>query len=146
MTSRQCAECDQANPNDGKYCVHCGAKLSPPSGQLTSALVILWTGRRGRQYAHLFEHLFPRREISFKPSWSWAAALVPFWMIYRRLYLEWLLFFAVDFFLGLTGVPFWPLTFIVQGLFGNALYFLALERRARREAETRAEIEAHQYG
>jgi hypothetical protein len=147
MTSQRCEECEQVSPNDAKYCVHCGKKLSPPNGQLTPELVILWTaGSRGPQYAKLFERLYPRGEISLKPSWSWAAFLVPFWMIYRRLYLEWLLFLAVDTFLGATGVDFWPLTFIVQGLFGNALYFMALERRARRTAQTQADIRAHQYG
>jgi hypothetical protein len=44
MTSRHCAECDQANPGDARYCVHCGAKLSgaklsESEGGLTAALV-----------------------------------------------------------------------------------------------------------
>jgi hypothetical protein len=145
--SRRCQDCELTSPNDARYCVHCGKRLPEPTGHLTAELVLLWTaGSRGRQYAALFERLFPTGEASFKPSWSWAACLVPLWMIYRRLYLAWLLVVATSVLLGVAEVPLWPLLWIGQGLFGNALYFLALERRARRAARPRADVGAHQYG
>jgi hypothetical protein len=143
---KRCAACEQTNPDDSRYCVHCGANLSEPDGQLTPAQIILWSKRRGPAYARVFSRLFPRGEISFKPSWNWAAALVPFWMIYRGLYFEWLLFLLTALLLGAAEVSISPLSWILQGLFGNALYFMALERRARREAEARADVAAHQYG
>jgi hypothetical protein len=143
---KRCPDCERTNPDDGRYCVHCGASLTRPDGELTPAQIILWSKRRGAAYALIFARLFPRGEISLKPSWSWAAALVPFWMIYRRLYLEWLLFIFTEMLLGAADVWISPLVWILQGMLGNALYFLALERRARREAQARAEVAAHQYG
>jgi len=147
--SRHCQDCELTSPNDARYCVHCGTKLTEPTGRLTPELVILWTaGSRGRQYAARFERLFPGGEVALKPSWSWGAFLVPFWMIYRGLYLEWLLVAATALLLAVVQVPLWPLLWIGQGLFGRALYFMALERRARRATQRQGEpdLGAHQYG
>ena len=55
-------------------------------------------------------------------------------MLYRGLFLEGLVLLSFELLFGFVRLPLWPLLLVSQGVFGNAIYFLALERRARRAA------------
>jgi hypothetical protein len=94
--------------------------------------------RNGDYYARKLSELFPSGTTSLKLSWNWSAALVPFWLLYRGLYLAWLGFTGLAFVLGRIHPALCWLVPISEGVLGNALYLMALERRARDRAATNA--------
>ncbi len=145
MPKIRCSQCQDHNDPSSLFCTRCGARLrrfsSPlPSpafrafsdGVLTPELVRHLSGRGGERYAAIFRRMYPSYSVSLKPSWNWAAALVPFWMLFRGLYLEWAALVALGFAFGRVCSGLAILFPIAQGLFGNAIYFLALERHVRR--------------
>jgi hypothetical protein len=144
MTKVHCTQCGTRTPSDAdnaRFCAGCGAAVPRPGGAafaatmiaptLTAELVDQLAGPSGAYYARTFARLFPGGAVSFKPSWNWSAALAgPFWLIYRRLYVELLVITVLQLGLGAAGVPA-PVEWLGSALFGNALYFMALERRVR---------------
>ena len=136
MTS-DCRSCGSSNERIARFCRECGSAISPvatgPTGALTPALVRQLAGRRADYYVQAFARMFPDGTVALKPSWNWAAFLGSvFWMLYRGLFLEAFVLLSFELLFGLAHLPLWPALMVGQGIFGNAIYFLALERRARR--------------
>jgi hypothetical protein len=123
---------------EARFCGVCGEAGGPNAAGLTPATVRALAGPSGDYYAKKLGELYPSGTTSLKPSWNWAAALVPFWFLYRRLYLPWLGFVALGFVLGRIHPALCWLIPIGEGALGNALYLMALERRARDRAATTA--------
>ena len=137
MPNGRC-RCGAETAGDIRFCGFCGAPAGSNAPGLTTATVCAMAGRNGDYYARTLNDLYPSGTISLKLSWNWAAALVPFWLLYRRLYLAWLGFTGLAFVLGCIHPALCWLVPIGEGALGNALYLMALERRARERAATNA--------
>jgi hypothetical protein len=128
---------------EARFCGFCGAAagakaMKSDGARLTPEIVLALAGRGGEYYAKKLCDLFPSGSTSLKLSWNWAAALVPFWLLYRRLYLAWLGFTALAVILGHVHPALPWLVPIAEGLLGNALFLMALERQARERSEATA--------
>ncbi len=136
MTSL-CRSCGASQERIGRFCGQCGEAIAAvgagPSRGLTPEAIRRLAGRRADYYLRTFGRMFPAGTVRLKPSWNWAACLGGvFWMLYRGLYVEALALLSFELLFGFAHLPLWPALLVAQGLFGNAIYFLALERRARR--------------
>jgi hypothetical protein len=121
-----------------RFCTACGrptGALPQPPRTLTPDSIRRLAGRRADYYVRAFERMFPAGRVALKPSWNWAAFLGSvFWMLYRGLFLEAVVLLSVELLFSFVHLPVWPALLVGQGIFGNAVYLLALERRARRAA------------
>ena len=136
MTS-DCRSCGSSNERTARFCGGCGFAVRPvaarSNGALTPDTIRRLAGRRGDYYVRAFARMFPAGAVGLKPSWNWAAFLGSiFWLLYRGLFLEALVLLSFELLFGFAHLPLWPALLVGQGIFGNAIYFLALERRARR--------------
>src|SRR4051812_13227163 len=145
MTS--CQGCGTTPVRDARFCTACGrptgaetlptgAETQPTgtarglTGTLTPETIQLLGGRGADHYVRAFGRMYPDGSVALKPSWNWAAFLLgALWLLYRGLFLEAFVIWGVVGAFGLAHVPLWPLAMIGQGIFGNAIYFRALERR-----------------
>jgi hypothetical protein len=136
MSTRHCQNCPEKIEANTRFCGGCGRPVGdPPVAPLTPEIVRKMSQRGADYYAAAFARMFPTGAVTLKPGWNWAAALGgPFWLLYRGLFLETAAILAFDLLLNRLHLPLWPLQMIAQGIFGNAIYFLALERRAQRKA------------
>jgi len=133
MANGRC-RCGAEMAGEVRFCGFCGAAARSEAAGLTPATVRALAGRGGDYYARKLGELFPSGTTSLKLSWNWAALLVPFWYLYRRLYLPWLGFVALGFVLGHIHPVLCWLVPLGEGALGNALFLMALERRARDQA------------
>jgi hypothetical protein len=143
MSIVRCEACGNHFTAGPKFCVHCGQPMltaAPASAPLTPELVRALAGRNGGYYARKLSRLFPEGHVSLKPSWNWAAALVPFWWIYRRLYAPALFFYVVALVAGAIRPGLGLLVLLAQGLTADALYLKSLERTARRQTALRTDL------
>jgi hypothetical protein len=133
-----CQDCGATRQQDARFCTACGRPIvaaQRPTGTLRPETIQLFAGRGADHYLRTFSRMYPDGSMALKPSWNWAAFLFgAFWLLYRGLLLETLAIWGVVGAFGLAHVPLWPLAVIGQGIFGDALYFLALQRRVRRAA------------
>jgi hypothetical protein len=100
------------------------------SGLLTPEVVRALADRSGDYYARKLTQLFPDGRVSLKPSWNWAAAIVPFWWVAHRLYLPAFASLALGALLGRLHPALPWVVVLAQGAFGTSLYLKSLERRA----------------
>lgn len=49
--------------------------------------------KKGVKYYYLKKFKENEKDILF--SWNWSAALVPFWALYRKMYIIWFVFFII---------------------------------------------------
>jgi len=140
MPNGRC-RCGAEMAGEARFCGACGAAagaepVGADDGRLTPETVLALAGRGGEYYARKLLDLFPSGTTSLKLSWNWAAALVPFWLLYRRLYLAWMGFTALAVILGHVHPALPWLVPIAEGMLGNSLFLMALERQARERAAT----------
>jgi hypothetical protein len=103
------------------------------TGTVTPETIQLLAGRSADHYVRAFGRMYPDGSVALKPSWNWAAFLFgALWLLYRGLLLEAFAIWSVVGAFGVAHVPLCPLAMLGQGIFGNAIYFRALERRTRR--------------
>jgi len=144
--TRACASCGTNSAYGARYCTRCGQPLLPidrPPSRLTPVTIHLLAGRRADYYVRAFSRMYPTGTVTLKPSWNWAAFFFGFvWMLYRGLFFEGIGLLVSLSLLGFWHLPLWPLFILGQGIFGNAIYFLALERRRRRSGSTTGEAPA----
>ena len=144
--ARACESCGTNSASGARYCTRCGRALLPidrPPSRLTPVTIHLQAGRRADYYVRAFSRMYPTGVVTLKPSWNWAAFCFGFaWMLYRGLYLEGIALLASLTVVGFRDLPLWPLFMLGQGIFGNALYFLALDRRRRRSGQTAGKASA----
>ena len=137
MTS-ECRSCGASQERGGaRFCHQCGGAMAEvgtgPRRALTPEAIRRFAGRRSDYYVRAFGLMFPDGTVGLRPSWNWAAFFGGgLWMLYRGLFGEALVLLSFELLLGFAHLPLWPALLVGQGVFGNALYFLSLERRARR--------------
>jgi len=133
-----CQGCGTIRLIDARFCTACGQPTGAArqtTRTLTPDAIRRLAGRRADYYVRAFERMFPAGTVALKPSWNWAAFFGNvLWMLYRGLFLEALVLLSFELLLGFAHLPLWPALMVGQGIFGNAIFFLALERRARRAA------------
>ena len=132
-----CRSCGTNHERTARFCGECGEAISEvgngPTRVLTPDAIRRLAGSRSDYYIRAFFRMFPAGAVGLKPSWNWAAFFGGvFWMFYRGLFLEALALLSLELLFAFAHLPLWPALLIGQGVFGNAIYFLALERRARR--------------
>ena len=135
--TNECRGCGSSNVQTARFCGACGFAIRPvaagPIAVLTPDAIRRLVGRHADYYVRTFDRMFSTGTVRLKPSWNWAAFLGSFlWLLYRGLFVEALVLLSFELLLGFAHLPLWPLLLVGQGVFGNAVYFLALERRARR--------------
>jgi len=123
MANGRC-RCGAEMAGEVRFCGFCGAAARSEAAGLTPATVRALAGRGGDYYARKLGELFPSGTTSLKLSWY----------LYRRLYLPWLGFVALGFVLGHIHPVLCWLVPLGEGALGNALFLMALERRARDQA------------
>jgi hypothetical protein len=102
---KSCSQCNQQNPDDGKFCHACGSSLSPttaaaaetaadiPSSTPMQNDEVLWRqfiGPNADRYLEHFKKFSSNGQPKFALSWNWPAFLfISFlWFLYRKMYLH----------------------------------------------------------
>jgi hypothetical protein len=97
---KSCAQCQQQNQDDAKFCYQCGTDLTAPpdspavssSSRATQADSDLWRafiGPNAERYLEQFKKFGPEQAPKFAVTWNWPAFLfISFlWFLYRKMYL-----------------------------------------------------------
>lgn len=146
---KQCASCEQQNPDDAQFCHRCGQAF--PEEPVASPAVDVYDDDRlwetfigdnptvhfspahgwawrpaSLYYLNKFSKFRSSQGPKFELSWNWAAFLFDFlWFLYRKMYMFALLY-AVGPFLALylTGIPTVGIVWkIMAAVSANYLYF-----------------------
>jgi uncharacterized protein DUF2628 len=135
---KSCAQCQQQNQDDSKFCYQCGNDLTAPAEQAAAASTIytthgdtdLWRafiGPNSDRYLEQFKKFGPEQTPKFALTWNWPAFLfISFlWFLYRKMYL-----YAAVYAIGpmvstyltgdMTSGIVWS---IVAGATGNYVYY-----------------------
>ena len=138
---KSCAQCQQQNQEDAKFCYQCGSTLTvepeapiatpvPPVASVTHADEHLWRqfiGPNADRYLHHFKKFGLGGEPRFALTWNWPAFLyISFlWFLYRKMYV-----YALVYALGpmvstyLTGdITVGLIWSIMAGATGNYIYY-----------------------
>jgi hypothetical protein len=135
---KSCAQCQQQNQDDSKFCYQCGTDLTAPAEQTSVASTTyvthggsdLWRafiGPNADRYLEQFKKFGPEQTPKFALTWNWPAFLfISFlWFLYRKMYL-----YAAVYAIGpmistyltgdMTSGIVWS---IVAGATGNYVYY-----------------------
>src|SRR5512147_1675630 len=96
---KSCAQCQQQNQDDSKFCYQCGTDLTAPAQQTAAASTTytahgdsdLWRafiGPNADRYLEQFKKFGPEQTPKFALTWNWPAFLyISFlWFLYRKMY------------------------------------------------------------
>ena len=142
-----CAKCGSNNSEGSLFCSNCGATLAKEevvnevpvreaaytkntynehssSTSYTDSELSLFLEKNQPYYMEKFKTM---EKTADKKSWNWSAFLCHFyWMFYRKMYIEGIVFIVGNFILGLIPFIGWILNiaaWVCCGIFGNYFYY-----------------------
>ena len=123
-----CNKCGNEVIEGSTFCSRCGNSLSDtqsilhgssPGLQIDDEDFAVYIGKNADKYLSKFKRFNIEGIDNFAATWNWSAFLVgPLWMLYRKLYLYFIIFFVI------TCIPYFGiLTWIAAGIIANYLYY-----------------------
>ncbi len=147
-----CPQCATANPEESRFCTHCGHSLTEPTeDEVTRENFRAILGPNNQEY---YLQRFEEYEANGKTTigWHWPAFFITFyWLLYRKMWLAALLYFILPYvctsllglvssLLGASGAPMMGIGYLVYILailllppmFANTLYYRHCQSKIRK--------------
>lgn len=123
-----CNKCGNEVIEGSTFCSHCGNSLSStqsasygssPDSRIDDKDFAAYIGKNTDKYLPKFKQFNVEGIDNFSATWNWSAFLAgPLWMLYRKLYLYFIIFFVI------TCIPYFGiLTWIAAGIIANYIYY-----------------------
>ena len=123
-----CNKCGKEIVEGSTFCSHCGNGLSntqstlyvsSPDSQIDDKDFAAYIGKNADTYLLKFKRFNINGIDNFAATWNWSAFLAgPLWMLYRKLYLYFIIFFVI------TCIPYFGiLSWIAAGIIANYIYY-----------------------
>ena len=145
-----CSKCGSKNSEGSLFCSNCGATLTKEevvnevpvreeaytkkeyssSTSYTDSELSLFLEKNQPYYMEKFKTM---EKTSDKKSWNWSAFLcTSYWMFYRKMYVEGIIYIVGNTILSLIPFIGWILSlaaWVCVGLFGNAFYYEHIKKK-----------------